>query len=121
MNDSDHSAPTHTTRITTTAFIVGALVVSVVLAFFVSSYASGSPDGLERVAEDKGIDSEVTDHALGSWPFADYSTRGVDNELLSTGITGLLGIAICFAVGYGLVWVVRRPGSKDRDGEPSLS
>lgn len=121
MSGQSTTGGNRSSRLTTTAFILAALAVSAVLAFFVSSYASGSPDGLERVAEDKGIDADVTDHALGGWPFADYSTRGVDNELLSTGITGLLGITICFAVGYGLVWAARRSGAAQRDDEPSLS
>ena len=38
---------------------VGGLVTALVLAGFVSFYASASPDGLEKVAADKGIDSKA--------------------------------------------------------------
>ncbi len=41
-------------------FVVGGLLVALALAFFVSPYASSSPDGLNKVAEDKGFDGVRT-------------------------------------------------------------
>src|SRR5690606_6991880 len=40
---------------------IGGLVTSLVLAGFVSFYASANPDGLERVATDHGIDEKARD------------------------------------------------------------
>jgi hypothetical protein len=89
-------------------FVVIGLVVTAVLAGIVSGFASGSPDGLERVAEDEGFIDEAADHDLADSPVADYGVEGVDNPRLSTGLAGLVGVAITFALGCGLFLLVRR-------------
>ena len=86
------------------------------LAFFVSPFASSAPDGLEKVAADKGLDTGEQAHALADGPLADYAVKGVDNEKLSTGLAGVIGVAVTFAVGLGLFVVlkkVRRPDDTD--------
>ncbi len=87
--------------------IVG-LVVAVALATFVSPFASSSPDGLEKVAADRALDSDVEAHALAGGPLADYGVEGVDNGRVSTGLAGLIGVAVTFAVGFGLFAVIKR-------------
>ena len=87
--------------------IVG-LVVAVALATFVSPLASSSPDGLEKVAADKALDTDVKAHALAGGPLADYGVEGVDNGRVSTGLAGLIGVAVTFAVGFGLFAVIKR-------------
>ncbi len=92
--------------------IVGLVVVGLVVAFalatFVSPFASSSPDGLEKVAVDNALDTDVEDHALADAPLADYGVEGVDNERVSTGLAGLIGVAVTFAVGFGLFAVIKR-------------
>ena len=88
--------------------VIAGLVVAVALATFVSPFASPSPDGLEKVAADRALDTEVEDHALADGPLADYGVEGVDNERVSTGLAGLIGVAVTFAVGFGLFAVVKR-------------
>jgi hypothetical protein len=46
-------------------------------------------------------------------PVADYTVRGVDNERLSTGLAGLIGVLVTFGVGLGLFALLRtmRSGS----------
>ena len=83
------------------------------LAFFVSPHASSSPDGLERVAIDQGFIDTATDHAMADAPLADYGVRGVDDPGLSTGLAGVIGVAVCFALGSAFVLVVRRRSSHD--------
>ncbi|GAH64416.1 unnamed protein product [marine sediment metagenome] len=67
--------------------------------------ASSSPDGLERVAEDKGFID------LGQeTPFqiiADYIFPGMENEALATILAGLIGTLILFSVVYGVSWLIR--------------
>jgi cobalt/nickel transport system permease protein len=91
------------------------LAVAALLAFFVSPFASSQPDGLEKVSIDKGFDDTAADHALADGPLADYGVEGVDDERLSTGLAGLIGVALCFAVGAGVFLGIRalrsRPGS----------
>lgn len=90
------------------AFIAGGLVVALALAFFVSPSASGEPDGLNRVAIDNGFADTETDHALDDTPTAGYEVRGVGDDRLSTGLAGLVGVAVTFAVAGGVVLLVRR-------------
>jgi hypothetical protein len=52
------------------------------------------------------------DHQLADSPLADYGIRGIDNEYLSTGLAGVLGVLITFGVGGGLFWLARRRGQK---------
>lgn len=88
--------------------VVGGLVVAVALATFVSPFASSSPDGLEKVAADKALDTEVEGHAFADGPLADYGVEGVDNERVGTGLAGLIGVAVTFAVGFGLFAMIKR-------------
>ncbi|MEU9833657.1 energy-coupling factor ABC transporter permease [Streptosporangium sp. NPDC048047] len=85
-------------------FAPAAIALTAVLAGGVSFYASASPDGLERVAEDKGFADRATDHALGDQPLADYGEQGG----LPVGVAGLLGAGVTLAVGGGLFTAVRR-------------
>ncbi len=70
-----------------------------------SPLASSSPDGLERVAEDKGFIG-----LAGEAPFqviADYVFPGVENEALATILAGLIGTLILFGIVYGVSWLIR--------------
>ncbi|MGP4024268.1 PDGLE domain-containing protein [Actinomadura sp. 3N407] len=98
----------------TKRFFIGFLLVSLVLAGLVSFYASGSPDGLEKVAEEEGISAEEKDHALKDSPLGDYGVKGVDNEWVSAGMSGVIGVGAVLLVGGGLFWAVRR-----RDSAPA--
>ncbi|MEU4067323.1 energy-coupling factor ABC transporter permease [Streptomyces wedmorensis] len=87
---------------------IGGLVTALVLAGFASFYASASPDGLEKVAADKGIDSKVEDHAAADSPLADYGVKGIEAPRLSGGLAGVIGVGATLAVGTGAFWVVHR-------------
>ncbi|MDV9188229.1 energy-coupling factor ABC transporter permease [Streptomyces sp. SR27] len=86
----------------------GGVVTALVLAGFVSFYASASPDGLEKVAADKGIDAKAEDHASAGSPLADYGVKGVEAPRLSGGLAGVIGVGATLAAGTGAFWVVRR-------------
>ena len=113
-------------RLSRRNFLVLGLLVAVGLAIFVSPFASSSPDGLEKVAADKGIDADAKPHALADGPLADYGVAGIDDERVSTGLSGLVGVVLVFAVclgGFGLLRVVRskvKPSApQTRDGTVS--
>jgi cobalt/nickel transport system permease protein len=82
--------------------IMLALVVGVVAVFF----ASPSPDGLERVAEDKGFIEAALDAPFEIIP--DYVAPGIENEALAGVIAVVLGTLLLFAVGYGIARALRR-------------
>jgi hypothetical protein len=79
------------------------LAVALVLGFGVSRLASSEPDGLERVAADRGLDTAEQPHPLADGPFADYSTRGMEDPGLATGVAGVVGVLATFAVAGALV------------------
>ncbi|MGN9803946.1 PDGLE domain-containing protein [Micromonospora sp. L32] len=104
-------------------FVAVGLLVALLLAGVASNYASSHPDGLDSSLL-KGCtvdaDGEITggscpaqqakDHELADSPLADYGIRGVDNGFLSTGLSGVLGVLLTFAVGGGVFWLLRRRG-----------
>ena len=95
-------------RVTVAGLVIGGLVVAAALAFFVSPSASSKPDGLNKVAIDKGFAAKQQPHALDDSPTAGYAVKGVDDQRLSTGLAGLLGVAVVFGAGMGLFALVRR-------------
>ncbi|WP_411072240.1 energy-coupling factor ABC transporter permease [Streptomyces sp. cmx-4-25] len=89
---------------------IGGVVTALVLAGFVSFYASASPDGLEKVAADQGIDAraDAYEHATADSPLADYGVKDVTDARLSGGLAGVIGVGATLAVGTGAFWIVRR-------------
>ncbi|MEY2245856.1 energy-coupling factor ABC transporter permease [Streptomyces sp. BF23-18] len=89
------------------------LVTSLVLAGFVSFYASASPDGLEKVAKDKGIDAKAKAHASDDSPLAGYGVKDVSDARLSGGLAGVIGVGVTVVAGTGVFWTVRRRRTAD--------
>ncbi|MFC5148189.1 energy-coupling factor ABC transporter permease [Streptomyces aureoversilis] len=87
---------------------VAGLGVALVCAGGVSYYASSSPDGLEKVAHDKGIDSKAEEHAAKDSPLADYQVKDVADERISGGLAGVIGVGATLAAGTAVFVVVRR-------------
>ncbi|OPF72950.1 cobalt ABC transporter [Streptomyces antioxidans] len=84
------------------------LAAALLCAGVVSFYASASPDGLEKVAHDKGIDQNEEDHAAKDSPLADYGVKDITDARLSGGLAGVIGVGATLAVGSGVFIVVRR-------------
>ncbi|MFC9499389.1 energy-coupling factor ABC transporter permease [Streptomyces sp. NBC_01474] len=89
------------------------LVTSLVLAGFVSFYASANPDGLEKVAHDKGIDKKTEKHASDGSPLAGYGVKDVGDARLSGGLAGVIGVGVTVVAGSGIFWVLRRRRTAD--------
>ncbi|GGW15237.1 hypothetical protein GCM10018980_39740 [Streptomyces capoamus] len=95
-----------------TLWITG-LVTSLVLAGFVSFYASASPDGLEKVAHDKGIDKKAEKHASSDSPLADYGVKDIADARLSGGLAGVIGVGVTVVAGSAVFWALRRRRADD--------
>jgi hypothetical protein len=83
-------------------WVLAALAIIVVVVVAAAYFASGDPDGLERVAGDQGF----LDGAQGS-PFsiiADYVFPGLGDGPLATIVAGIIGVIILF----GLLWLIGR-------------
>jgi cobalt/nickel transport system permease protein len=107
-------------RISVAAFVVAGLLVAVLLVVFVAPHASSSPDGLEKVAAEKGIDRDVRPSAVADGPLADYSVKGVDSARVGTVVAGLVGVAVTFLVVVAAMWLLRRRRSRAL-AEPAAS
>jgi hypothetical protein len=84
-------------------FTLLALAVAIGLATAVSPLASSSPDGLEKVAGDKGFLDEGRLAAVQEdAPVPDYAFPGVEDPRVATGLAGFTGTLLVFAAGYGL-------------------
>lgn len=107
-----HTAPV-AARASRRTLWVGGLVTSLVLAGFVSFYASANPDGLEKVAADHGIDRRTEEHASAGSPLADYGVEDVTNARLSGGLAGVIGVGVTVVAGSAVFWAVRRRRTAD--------
>ncbi|MFG3497899.1 energy-coupling factor ABC transporter permease [Streptomyces sp. NPDC047928] len=94
-------------RSTRTVWAAG-LAAALVLAGFVSFYASASPDGLEKVAADYGIDKKAEEHATAASPLADYGVEDITDARLSGGLAGTIGVGATLAAGTGVFWAASR-------------
>ncbi len=94
-------------------FLILGLLISALLAGGASFYASSSPDGLEKVAEDIGFIETAKDHANSDTALADYGVKGVENERLSVGAAGVIGVVATGAVSGGLFLLLRRKKTDD--------
>jgi hypothetical protein len=100
-------------------FLLGGLLVAIGLAMLVSGFASSSPDGLNKVAEDHGFAANARQHLFENGPLAGYAVKGVRNDRLSTGISGLIGVLVTFGIGLVLFAVVRAMRSGRDRSEPT--
>jgi len=75
-------------------FYLSFFFVALFLAGVISFYASSSPDGLEKVAEEIGFIDTAQDSAVANSPFSDYGVFGIANERLSVGISGVIGVVV---------------------------
>ena len=91
-------------------FYISGFVISLFLAGVVSFYASSSPDGLEKVAEDIGFIETAKDHTNADGTLADYGVNGIENERASVGVAGVIGvIGTAVVAGIGFKLIARKP------------
>ncbi|MFB4423806.1 energy-coupling factor ABC transporter permease [Streptomyces sp. QL37] len=114
--DAPASSPAPAAARSTRGVWAAGLAAAVVLAGVVSFYASASPDGLEKVAADKGIDEKVQEHDAAGSPLADYGIEDISNARVSGGLAGVIGVGVTVAVGSGVFWAVRRRRAPEATG-----
>lgn len=105
-------------------FVAAALLVTLALAAFAGTFASSAPDGLAKVAIEKGFDQTAKSSAVANSPFAHYAVENVKDEKASTGLAGVAGVAatlLVAAVLFGGLWlfVKRRASASENDAPPS--
>ena len=91
---------------TTIIVVITTVVISLLIATFLSPFASTFPDGLEKVAERFGFAEKATE-AINSKLFVikDYSISFTDNEVWKGAFAGLFGVLIVLAI-FGIIFLV---------------
>jgi cobalt/nickel transport protein len=90
-------------------FIWIGLGISLLLALFLSPFASSSPDGLEKVAETKGFLEKAEGWKFWKYaPFSDYAIPWIKNEKVSTALSGLIGTLAIFFLAIGIGKIIRK-------------
>ena len=85
----------------------GALILALFLAIL-SPLASSSPDGLEKVAENKGFIDTALEASYEIIP--DYAMPGIANDAVATILAGIIGTLVLFGIGYGLAKLLKAKG-----------
>jgi cobalt/nickel transport system permease protein len=91
------------------SLLIGGGIVTLLIAGVVSFFASGSPDGLEHVAEAEGFADTAREHSFGEFALADYGDVGD----IPVGLAGVLGVLVTVAIGTLIFRAVRRRSRKD--------
>lgn len=93
--------------------IAGALAGLVLLAVPGAVLSDPDPDGLQRVAADRGFAQAESDHALADGPLAGYRLRVAGNEQGGRTAAAAIGILATFGAATWLTLWLRRSGGNE--------
>lgn len=99
---------TQATKQSLKKFYLSFFLVAIALAGGASYYASSQPDGLEKVADEEGFLDTAKDSAVADSPLSDYGIVGLDNERLSVGLAGVIGVVATALVALALFTLLRK-------------
>jgi hypothetical protein len=85
-------------------WVIG-LAIAAIVVVVLAPLASGDPDGLERVGEDVGFIEQAQDAVYEILP--DYTVPGIEDPVISTIVSGLIGVAVVFVIMVALGRVLR--------------
>lgn len=86
------------------SWVVGGIIITL-LVILVSPFASGFPDGLEWVAEEKGFLDTAVDTPFQLLP--DYTIPALGETGLSTIAAGLIGALLVAGIAFGIARMLR--------------
>jgi cobalt/nickel transport protein len=94
-------------------FILVGLGICLLMALFLSHFASSSPDGLEKVAETKGFVSKGEEWKFWKHaPLPDYEIPWIKNKNVSTSLSGLVGTLAIFLLVLGIGKLIKKSSAK---------
>ena len=99
----------------TTAFVIFGIFAALIIAVFISPFASSFPDGLEKVAENFGF-LEKAQNVISDRVFLipDYTFGAVDNPLWQGALAGLFGVLIVAAI-FGIIYLIYRTAARNKN------
>ena len=89
--------------------IIAGVIIIVALSALAIPFASESPDGLEKVAGEKGFlsSSSETGSTLFTAPFPDYRIPGIGDKTSSV-VSGIAGALAMFCIGWGIAALLKK-------------
>jgi cobalt/nickel transport protein len=104
--------------------IATGLGISLLIAIFLSPFASQNPDGLDRVSQDHKFDDKALEqapaHKLPFYQaFDEYAVRGLPGGI-ATPIAGLIGTLATFGLAWGIGKLVIRKSNASSEEHRSL-
>jgi len=101
------------------AFVLAGLAVALLVGALVSGFAASTPDALQRAVIESACQGAADEEACVAEeegaPLLDAQPAFMSGYEV-TWLSGLIGVAVTFALGTGLVLLVRRAGSGDAGG-----
>lgn len=92
--------------------LIGVAILICVIICVLSPYiASGDPDGLEKSAEDSGLEEDFQIEEINGIPesiFPDYAFADApDNQALQI-VALVIGVIVTLVVGFGVAYIVKK-------------
>lgn len=105
-------------------FLVAGLGTALLIAIFVSPFASSDPDGLDRVSQDLKFDKKASSEPPAKKIFfaeffEEYTLKGVP-EPIATPMAGLVGTLATFGLALGVGKLMIRKSSAPKDPKEEL-
>ena len=99
----------------TTTFVTVGIVAALIIAVFISPFASSHPDGLEKVAENFGF-LEKAQNTVSDKVFLipGYTFGAVDNPLWQGALAGLFGVLIVLVI-FGIIFLIYKAATKNKN------
>jgi len=98
-----------------TTFVLVGIIAALIIAVFISPFASSFPDGLEKVAEGFGF-LEKAQNAVSDKIFLipDYTFGAVNDPLWQGALAGLFGVLIVLAI-FGFIFLIYKATTKNKN------
>lgn len=98
-----------------TTFVLVGIIAALIIAVFISPFASSFPDGLEKVAENFGFLSKAQ-NAISDKFFLvpDYTFKAVGNPLWRGALAGLFGVLIVLII-FGIIFLIYKTATKNKN------
>ena len=105
------------------ALIFAGLGTALLIAIFLSPFASQNPDGLDRVAQDLKFEHKAAEETPAQklpfyQIFDEYALRGVP-KAIATPLAGLAGTLVTFGLAWGIGKLMVRRSVETADAEPA--
>lgn len=102
-------------------FILSGLGIALIIAVFLSPFASSDPDGLDRVSQDLKFEQKAVEDAPAKklpfyGVFEEYALRGVP-EGIATPLAGLIGTLATFGIAWGIGKLLVRRSTLDSSSD----